>query len=157
MLPAKMTMEPGSVASGLPGRWPLRRRTVVDAGRPVARARSGGARPKQCRGYLHARRSCACVQAPIPYREHQVRLADGQGAGKVYGVGTPERMGARQPTGVLRDGTCQLDRTYGSPVADPGALGYFELSIIEVVVAVSRGKCGAHLGICQPASQCRVT
>ena len=77
--------------------------------------------------------------APVPDGDDEVRVADGQGAGQVHGVGAPQGLGAGQLPGVAFYGCGELDRAYCGPVLFPCLLGGVQVVLAEVVVAAGCG------------------
>ena len=51
------------------------------------------------------------MQAPVPHGDYQLLIADGESAGEMHGVGTPECVTGGQVAGVSLDG---LGEFYGT-------------------------------------------
>jgi hypothetical protein len=91
------------------------------------------------------------VQSAIPDGDDKVRVADGQRAGQVHGVGATQGVFAGELASMAFDRGGQLHRTARCPVLLPCLLGVGQLVLAQVLVTGGRGQRGSDLGIGQSA------
>ena len=76
-----------------------------------------------------------CEEAAIPHGHDEIRNADLQGAGKVYGVGTAQVSAFSQMPGGYRHTSCQLDRPQSHPEPLPSLAARCQFVFVHVVAA----------------------
>ncbi len=105
----------------------------------------------RCDAYVGC--SGSSMKSPVPGCEHELGFTNSQGAGKVNGVGSPQRMQAGELPGVALNGGRQLDGPYGGPVLLPGLFGCRQAFLIEVMVTTGRGQGGTDFGVREAAGK----
>ena len=91
------------------------------------------------------------MEASIPYGHDERPVRHGERAGKMHGIGAPQRMFFGELTGVTTDGRCQLDGASCVPELVPVLFCLREAIPVQVMVPVGGGEGCSDLGIGQPA------